>query len=609
MTTNWQELLKEDREVVLFSADVDRIQDYVFESARLPEIRGASLLIEALNDEDEEIVRRLKNWVIFNGGGSLLAILPDMALAEQFKSDLERFFLESTGLVTITCVYHPTRSRRLRAGYLAEVTPEALWSLRRSDQVEAWRRVTAAYKQELSVAEDTFKQSVAAHFQQHNHFGQWVELMAILLKEAKDQRRNLTFYETLPQAQCCRSCGQRPAQQVGRYNDVAEEIWPFCAPCWQKVANRKDRRQAVLDHVRANLSPAYFGDLAFSDVDTANDLDDIGQTCRTRPGYVAFIYVDGDSIGSFMTSQRTPAEYEAASSALKSATREAIYGAIDQFLRPTCIKRKDINDEQGGEEEIYIHPFEIIAIGGDDGLLFVPADLALPLAISISRRFSQAIQASLGIELTLSAGVVIAPAHTPVRSLRNISYQLLKSAKRRAKATRSSQDRAQGGLDFLVLTSQSMLRRDLEDLRNTEPVRVPTEESGAYLRLTATPYTMAEMERLLGLLSLLRDAQFPTSQLQQLAIALREGRERGSLYFLYQQARLKNKPAGAVLTRLTQQWPFNAKSDPIPWQEIGPEDFDFKARYISMLPDLVDLYSFVPDRPELLTLWKSILKE
>lgn len=606
MDEKWRELLVENRDVVLLSADVDRIQDYVFESARLPEIRGASMLVEKLNEDAAR--NYLKGYAIYKGGGSLLAILPDMETAGEAKKQIERLFLQNTGVVTTTCVLQQTTTAELKGGYKAQgVTPEMVWALRNPNHAADWERISGAFGQLVSMKKEEFIAAARTQFETERHFGQMVELMSVLLRREKDQRLAMPFYETLPHMQRCRSCGQRPASLMGQYNDVAQEPWPFCDPCWRKITNRKERRNEVLQRAKANLSPAYFDKVPTDQpVEAPNDLTDVGQACQARQGYVALIYVDGDSIGQFISQQGTPEEYAEASQRLSQTTHQAIYEAFDRFLPPARIKRKSI-EEQGEEEEVYIHPFEIIAIGGDDALLIVPADMALPIALSISQGFSKQFQDK---RLTMSVGIVIAPAHTPVRSLRDIARQLLKSAKKRARKSGDSGQK-EGGVDFLVLTSQSVLRRNLDDLRNSYPVRLPGEGKISDLRLTGAPYTISETLILLGLLYQMRQGDFPTSQLQQLAAALREGRERGSLYFLYQQARLKNRPYGKSLKLIEEQWGFDPTRDPVPWQavEVDPSDSNPDAGYISILPDLADLFSFVPRDKARLEQWRTNIPE
>lgn len=591
--STYQQLVAENPSVVLFSADVDRIQDYVFESVRLPEIRGGSLLIDQLCRQAERDF--LQEGTIFNGGGSLLAILPNVAAAEEAKHKIEAFFPQQTGAATITCVAYQTNIEELLAGCLHHVSPPELWTLRSSKQREAWQQLTQAYGLTESVKEEEFITSATRQLGEQNHFGQMVKLMSILLRRQKDHRRNVTFYDGPAQAEWCRSCGYRPAQLMGRYNDAADQNWPLCEPCWSKLKNRRQVRQVVQNRVSAKLSqaPDYYSPTAGYEVELPDDLNDIGEACRARRGYIALVYADGDSIGRYMSQRQTPADYKQASDALAASTEAAVSEALVTHLPPAYIDRQNI-DTGEQQENVPIYPFELLTIGGDDVLLFVPADVALPVALTICTTFQNEIQSRLDKTLTMSAGVVLAPAHTPVRSLRGIAQQLCKSAKQRAKTHRATNEPV-GAVDFLILTSQSLLRRDLDDLRRTFPYQVKGEGGDTtHLRLTGAPYLLPELQALLELLREMRRLNFPASQLQQITSALRDGRERGSLYFLYQQARTKKKPYGPILDQIEQfiqryQPGFDPRLDPFPWQRAVALP---NVGYTSIVPDLADLFSF-----------------
>ena len=603
----------QDQSIVLLSADVDRIQDYVFESARLPEIRGASMLVSELNSLRPspwgiptvgalfDAAQLPPEAAIYSEGGSLLAILPDLETAQKLQAQIQELFPGQTGLVTITCVIHETTVGELLSGYRGQaLSPENIWALRATFPTD-WTRVAAAYGCTLQDGQE----AVLGAIEKERCFGQMVEFMSLLLRRAKDDRRIPLFHEVLPHHQRCRSCGRRAANFVGQYREV-EETWPLCRPCALKLKDRADRRSAWLyedrDDSKPALSSRYYGSRDPENIFAASDLTEIGTMCQARPGYVGFIYADGDSIGKFMTKQRMPHDYREASQRLVSATRSAVYESLANFLQPQQIKRKSPRD--GSEELAMIHPFEIITIGGDDVLLIVPADVAIPIALNICQLFSQKLQSD---GLTMSAGVVLAQSHNPVRVLRDIATQLLKSAKRRACEVQGS-----GGLDFLVLTSQSMLRRDVPSLRATYPIKLPGEGASAGLRLTGAPYTLQETSQLLRLLRLMRQKGFPTSQLHQMVAALYQGREYGSLHFLYQQARLHTRPYGKILKDIHTLWDFETK-DPIPWQEVNVEgkrpDPDSQIRYISLLPDLADLCGFVPAEESLLARWDVLIQE
>ncbi len=143
-----------------------------------------------------------------------------------------------------------------------------------------------------------------------------------------------------------------------------------------------------------------------------------------------------------------------------------------------------------------------------------------------------------------------------------------------------------------------MLRRDIDDLRATYPIKLPGESARRALRLTGAPYTLEEAKALLRLLHKMRQVGFPTSQLHRLVEALHEGRERGSLFFLYQQARLHERETGAILQEIERTWHFDDEKDPIPWNLVE-RDPDAEVAYISILPDLAELYDFIPSKEDI----------
>jgi hypothetical protein len=155
-----------------------------------------------------------------------------------------------------------------------------------------------------------------------------------------------------------------------------------------------------------------------------------------------------------------------------------------------------------------------------------------------------------------------------------------------------------------------MLRRDVKQLRQTPPCYYEENGHRTGRYLTGAPYTLDEGRRLLRLLKLMRQVDFPTSQLQSLVTALQRGRQYGSVHYLYQQARLKARLGEArqdqnVLARLPQIWRYDDKREPVPWHHRPGEE---EGVFASIVPDLLELYPFVPS-PTPDDLWREILVE
>ncbi len=473
-------------------------------------------------------------------------------------------------------------------------------------------------------------------------------LLEVRLRREKQSKTAVPFHEALPFASRCSSCQIRP---VTRIVELHGESRQFCQVCALKQEDRRGRKSRWLEdpeegfekflEENEDLHARYYKGASPDQIDRAdirvpNDLEEIGQKPLTRkdereqppslkldhldrtplskPGYVGFIYADGDGVGSFIGGQSSVSALKKESERIPAIIRQAVYRALAESLHPKWVERK--NEKGRVIDKPLIHPFEIITIGGDDVLLIVPAHVAVPVAVRICQLFQG------GAGLTMSAGVVIADDHNPVRFLRDLAHQLLKSAKKRARQEKERQEKengnATGALDFLVLRSQSMVRSDLEQLRRSAPYyyRVDDEEDeeGEELQLTAGPYTLDEALKMLRLLVGFRRVDFPKSQLHALTTVLREGRSVSSLFYLYQQIRLGEK--GYVLGRLAELWSEargpNPRLDIVPWRKFEVECKGApRTIFRTPLPDLAELYDFVSSLSagELGEMWSAILEE
>jgi CRISPR-associated protein Cmr2 len=323
-------------------------------------------------------------------------------------------------------------------------------------------------------------------------------------------------------------------------------------------------------------------------------------------------------MGRALESLPTPLAYREFSAGLQEAINTAAYQALAENLQTVAIERVSPTDASLGKG--YIHPLEPLVIGGDDLMLIVPGDAALPIATRMCQLFEKEMSNRISPEVwtalpeglrrpTLSAGIAIAESHNPVRVLQQISRELCKSAKRRAYDEQGA-GHPTSALDFLLIKSQSMLRRDVSQLRKTRPYYFDEVGQKAGRYMTAAPYTLKESCRLLGLLKLMRQVDFPVSQLQNLVNALQRGRQYGSIHYLYQQSRLKARLGEArkaenVLFRLQEIWHYDDEREPIPWHRVSTKE---GRMFATIIPDLLELYPFVT-KPAPDDLWQEILQE
>lgn len=464
----------DDVNLAIISADTDKIKDYVFESPKLPEIRGASILLDNLNQGDlrhdyqlgdprmpqnlREILKHLglpiesvddpksPGCIAFAGGGSLMALVPlelnGIRLAEELCEDIEALYPEETGKVTITCINEPWK---------AGMTPR-----------EAIERAITA------------------------------------LRCAKEEKAAVPFFESPPFVRRCDSCRLRPAVRFESDPDGGEVA--RCRVCLDKLnigRNEKSRWHKK------------FEEEYVVSAERAIDLNDIAEFSK---GYVGFVYADGNGLGDWVNAVDKFDEYSRRSRAVHESVSKAVYNAIHRNLGP-----------------IFDQKFEIVTIGGDDAIIIVPARWALAITRDICREFCGQMNERGYPGRTMSAGVVISDSHTPVYFLRRTAESLLKNAKINVEN--------EGTVDFLVLKNQSMLATDIAHLRSTKPWSFTDPVDRTRLNLSHGPYSISELDQLLRLVCQGRKFGVPRSQLHALNQDLKRGRFASNLHFQYHKAR------------------------------------------------------------------------
>ena len=267
----------------------------------------------------------------------------------------------------------------------------------------------------------------------------------------------------------------------------------------------------------------------------AENLNDIA-TYGKR--YIGFVYADGNGLGEWINDVDRFDEYSQRSQAVHESVSKAVYKAIHCHL---------------GQKK-----FEVVTIGGDDAIIIVPGQWALAIARDICREFCAQMGEHGYPDLTMSAGVVIADSHTPVYFLRLIAENLLKSAK--------GEVTDQGTVDFLVLRNQTILATDLAHLRGTEPWCISDPVELSRLFLSYGPYTLTELDQLLGLVCHGREVGFSRSQLHTLNQSLKRGRSASNLLFLYQKARAR-EAIRKFIRAFEEQFCPRSEQDTLPWQK------------------------------------------
>lgn len=225
----------------------------------------------------------------------------------------------------------------------------------------------------------------------------------------------------------CNLCNVRDAHYVIATNEGDINV---CSSCHRKTTVGREVKGIFIKEFEEK-----FG-LNLPNIQTLEDIKD-------ERGYVAVIYGDGNNMGNVVMNIKTPFEMMYFSRKLDEITKNSVYKAIKDVLG------KDAR-------------FEVIALGGDDVFIIVPAERSLEISNEIIKNFDSTFNG----EITMSIGVCIAKYNTPIKNMFDIAQSMLKSAK---KITRNS-NRKTGSIDLVVLESNDILDFNLSERKGLFPI-------------------------------------------------------------------------------------------------------------------------------------------
>lgn len=649
-----------------------KIKQYVFEASNLQDIRGASALLDRINLIDipaffgQGESTLIKQWleqpenfpglhqalipelIIYSTGGNILAFCP-AAYIDQLANAIEKRYTEETLTANSCAVGDTFRFLELRFGLLKKPIEETNW-LEWYQRNSSHPLVEAYYGQSDSDPSKNFKD--------RKSFNELVGQLATCFnqrrsgyeqpQENRPSRRYPPMFETHPYVRRDETEHRSAVRQAQR---LPSKPWLSDSLARKRIAGQKSKRDSqnigwYKSSEWLNWEPGEFNSWVskfegYLTSDSPNSpyrncpeyqhLEDSHKEARSLrelgnisepQGFVAYLYADGNNMGGYIQKIKTPQEYQKFSENVSRATEKSVYKALERHLKPRKLEGLNDSDNENRNGK-WIHPFEILTIGGDDVMLIVPAEKALEIAKTIGEEFEKillTLDPSLAVspekvqkpestihrcklgeppsfqcQLSMSIGVLITALDTPIYYAENLANQLLKSAKKKAKEAKKDLSYYGGTIDFLVMKSVTMLSSSIVKFREKGLVI----EGKPKLKLYAAPYTLHEIGGLLETVKALKDSEFPRSQLYQVRSLLEQGKNTAILNYRYFRVRLKEEKQQPLLEKFEKAWcppkdPNNG-GNLAPWMSLKE---DSSTTYETIWRELVDLYPFVeePDK-------------
>ncbi|WP_066426865.1 type III-B CRISPR-associated protein Cas10/Cmr2 [Anabaena sp. 4-3] len=693
LKSDYPELWNQNTRIGLVYGGATKIKQYVFESSKLPDIRGGSALLDRINlvdlpaffkcetHQDYPQCQRAKDYcenevrtewldkpenfpelsqalipelIIYSTGGNILAFCP-AAFVDDLANAIEKRYTEETLTANSCAVGDTFKLLEIKFGLLPNVIDDDTFWLEKYSKNLKNPLIEAYFEQADTSPEEAFKERknfnelagrLASLFNQRRNgnilagkdrplrcYPPMFETHPYIIRDEGDRRSAVMQAKELPNAPWFSeaSARKRLVGQISKrektsqswYYDAGFSWTPGSQEAVETWVNKFEAFQHTTPHryygkVRAeNIHP--------SRVKEAISVREIGDASKPK-GFVAYIYADGNNMGGYIQKKiKNPETYQKFSRDIFDATEQSVYVALTEHLEPHKLS-PHLQAERNSKDEVWIHPFEILTIGGDDVMLIVPADKALAIAKTIGEEFEKILlkkgtryeinesydfksihryqdkehtSPSKQCVLSMSTGVLITAEDTPIYYAEKLTNQLLKSAKKQAKELKKHGYYG-GTVDFLVMKSVTMISSNINEFRANGLTKTVNRQQK--LKLYAAPYTLHELGGLLATAKALKDAEFPKSQLYQIRSWLEQSKQTAMLNYLYFRARLSNKSSQDLLRKQFEDaWckPKNPNNtgNLAPWMSLKeetdkPED---TVTYETIWRELVDLYPFIED--------------
>ncbi len=542
---------------VYLAGDVDAIKDFVLETSSLPQVRGGSELLLECEEEIQKLQKEYGYEVVYCGGGTFLLHVPSDR-ANQVREAIEALYLQRTLVATVTIVHE------------GQLPPAD--STTRRDDLNGWAgRLLRA----TPPTGDGFAWRMAR--------------LQARLREAKDERRHVPFYQALPFGQRCTRCGKRMAAQERERLDER-----LCPVCYLRDETGRSRIKNIHGRkVRGRFDQEFWSEHGQNI--TAEQPDDLDQLVAEAPRkYLAFLYADGNDIGRLLHGVEGQEHYEALSEALREGTKAAVYRAIKEVCLPV-------------PPRLPWWPFHILNVGGDDVMVLIQAGYAWEVAVRFLQLFEEEVtrRAREALEregrdwpghwpqrIGASCAVVVADAKYPIRYMEHLASDLLSKAKRLAK------EKSTSAVTFLWLPTP-VASESAEPLLATFAYEMTP---GDRAELFSRPYTLSQARQLQECIG--RIDRWPRSLRHRWQEALRQGVVVSTALIAYDIGRQRGQRAemAEVIELLDRIWADTGEGQqrlsPPVWRRLPPAAPGDKVVWKTALFDALQLAELQAMRPD-----------
>ena len=517
----FEDVLKENR--VLVSIETVKIKDFIFSTNKLKLIRGASYLLDYMNQV--EVPRILKKYGLEYKTHELVNKIYNINDDKEF---LEKVDEEIDKAIDKRILY-------IGAG-------NAKFLVEDKDKAEKiCKEIKEVYKALAPSAK-----VVAEYYEIKENEKIWTAIDELAQKTAEKKSEGFPMLNIdLPFAVKCDLSGTEPA--VVSLKNLEEDLKKIEI---HRSGEGSDNDKQVEDTITAirnvikkdnmKISEESAVKIKYSNKMIKDDVNEIGfysiikkalnydihlnteiDDYSVGDSFIGFVYSDGDGLGDFLKNVKkvytTEEEYlkfmRKFSVILDRNTKYVLKEVIkEMYEKGKFVKKKPIlkdgkfvKDEKGENIEKSVIG-EFLIVGGDDVCAVFPADLAIEISYEFQKQFEEKMKKFTEIEnqknekknpenITSSCGVVIAKNKTPMFQLFEQGLKLQKSAKaKRYQENKNREGKVRTGyIDFQVIGNEGNV--NIKEYRQKWYNKFDKEDKNkGKLHVSRRPYSISGLE-------------------------------------------------------------------------------------------------------------------
>ena len=537
----FEDVLKENR--VLVSIETVKIKDFIFSTNKLKLIRGASYLLDYMNQVevprilkkygleykthelvnkiyninddkeflekvDEEIDKTIDKRILYIGAGNAKFLVEDKDKAEKICKEIKEVYKALAPSAKVVAEYYEIKEN------------EKIWTA-----IDELAQKTAEKKSEgFPMLNIDLPFAVKCDLS-------GTEPAVVSWKNIKDDLENIEIHRS----------GYPWEKDNEKINEIG--IVEFKEDTGKQKENTLKAIKNVIEEKKLNISEESAVKIKYSNKMIKDDVNEIGfysiikkalnydihlnteiDDYSVGDSFIGFVYSDGDGLGDFLKNVKkvytTEKEYlkfmRKFSVILDRNTKYVLKEVIKKmyndkkFIKKKTIlkdgkpKYEIINGEKKIVEKSVIGEFLIV--GGDDVCAVFPADLVIEISYEFQKQFEEKMKKFTEIEnqknkkknpenITSSCGVVIAKNKTPMFQLFEQGLKLQKSAKaKRYQENKNREGKVRTGyIDFQVIGNEGNV--NIKEYRKKWYNKFDKEdENKGKLHVSRRPYSISGLE-------------------------------------------------------------------------------------------------------------------